>query len=65
MSWSLSSYLDFAPEGVDAGVELVRNLLEGLVRFPWQDLETRVRDFRRDGLTEAGRQDGVELAGQD
>ena len=29
-----SARLDLAPEGVDAGVELVRHLLEGLVGLP-------------------------------
>src|SRR5918997_526855 len=57
--------LDLAPEGLRAGVELVRDLLEGLMCLPGHDVEARVRDPRGDRPTEARRQDDVELAGQD
>ena len=56
---------DLAPEGLDAGVELVRDLLEGLVCLPGHDVEARVRDSRGHRSTEARRQDDVELARQD
>jgi hypothetical protein len=57
--------VDVAPEGVDAGVELVRDLLEGLMGFAGHDLEERVRDLGGNGSTEARRQDDVELPGDD
>jgi hypothetical protein len=39
--------VEVAPERVDAGVEVVRDLLEGLVRLPGHDLEARVSVSRR------------------
>jgi hypothetical protein len=54
--------LDFAPEGIDAGVELVRDLLEGLVGLAGHDLEARARDCLGDESAEARRKDDVELA---
>src|SRR5512132_694055 len=59
------SRLNLAPEGVDAGVPLVGDLLEGLVGLPGLDVEARVRDSRGDRSTKARWQDGVEFAGQD
>ena len=56
--------LELAPEGVDAGVELVRHLLKGLVSLARQDVEGCVRDRVGDEAAEARRQDDVELTGQ-
>jgi hypothetical protein len=54
--------LNLPPEGVDAGVPLVRNLLEGLVGLPSHDVEARVRDVGGDSSTKARWQDDVEFA---
>jgi hypothetical protein len=59
------SPLELAPEGVEAGVPLVRDLLEGLVGFPRQDGKACVGDCRGNGPADARWQDDVELAGQD
>src|SRR3954447_17214910 len=54
--------LDLAPEGVDASVPLVGNLLEGLVGLPGQHFELGARNPLGDESPEARRQDSVELA---
>jgi hypothetical protein len=52
--WSPSALrLDLTPEGLDAGVELVGDFLEGLVCLPGHDLEACARDSGGDRSTEA------------
>ena len=54
-----------APEGVDAGVPLVRHFLEGLVRFSGHHFEPRARDCLGNCAPEARGREDVDLAGQD
>jgi hypothetical protein len=54
-SWaqmSASERLNFPPEGVDAGIPLVRDLLEGLMGLLLHDLEPGARDQLRNGAAE-------------
>jgi hypothetical protein len=56
--------LELMPESLDAGVQLVWNLLEGLVCLPRHHLQARVRDSHGDRSTHAWRHYEVEFAGQ-
>src|SRR3712207_37979 len=55
---------DVAPEGVDARVPVVRDLLERLVGFLFHDLEAGAGDQLGDGAAQLGAAGGVESAGE-
>ena len=59
------AHLDLAPESVNAGVPFLRNLLEGLMSFLFQDFEPGAGDQVRDGTAEFGAAVLVPRAGED